>query len=135
MSDDENCPDLQIDRCWVYWSNIGGHLFYVCFSPVASCPIGLVWGISKAAGNAGKTQFEVAFSYVLPQFRRQGVRTKLNEQILEHWDVIVSQDGTDEGGKAFMQATGYKLNKTIGAWYLTRAAWKRAKRRRDSEVS
>ncbi len=112
---------VDLKNCRVEWHNVGfGAMLYILFIRAVPTPVGFVWGLAMAAGNARKTRFEVFGSYVVPFARRSGVRTKLNAQLLEHWQVITTQNGSKEGGLRFMRAQGYRLDKRSGVWSLTR---------------
>lgn len=114
---------VDLKGCHIEWQNIGfGMLLYVLFARSNPAPVGFVWGLAIAAGNARKTRFEVFGSYVVPYARRSGVRSRLNRQLLEHWQVITTQNGSKEGGLKFMRAQGYRLDKRSGVWSLTRKA-------------
>jgi len=82
------------------------------------CPLASVWG--RVTGGE-KVRFETLHSYTVPFARRQGLRAMVNEHIFARLgvDVIVSGDGTHEGGLEFLKASGYKLHKPTGTWYLT----------------
>jgi hypothetical protein len=115
----EAIPKLDLTRAWVTWTQLGhGIWIYGLFAPNFTGPYGLVWGASR--GGAGKNSFEVFHSYVLPYVRRQGVRAKINETILQQFDVIITGDGSKEGGMAFLKSQGYELHKPTGIYFLTR---------------
>lgn len=76
--------------------------------------MGMVWGFGFATKN--KYRFDVLGSYVLTGVRREGIRSKLNDHILQDYDVITTADGSSDG-KRFMRATGYKLDKRLDQWY------------------
>lgn len=124
--------DVQIDRCWVTCNGIGfGVTQFTCFSPIAINPVGLVWAVSMGPGNAGKSRVETYHSYTVPWARRQGVRTLINRKIFEDHgvDVITTQQGSEDGGLAFLRASGYRLDRATGIWSLTKRAWQRRTRR------
>jgi hypothetical protein len=107
------------ERAWVTWVVIGfGISVYALFVPDQTTPIGLVWG--ETYRTEKKSIFHNHGSFVQPWARRQGVRTKLNEEILKQFDVIETGQGSKEGGLAFLKASGYKQSKVTGAWQLTR---------------
>lgn len=112
-----------IKDSWVTWTRIGhGVVIYALIASDFPCPIGLVWGIPQ---GGRKKLFQVYHSYTLPNARRQGVRTKINEAILQTFDAIVTGDGSKDGGSAFMAKSGYKRIDAIGEWYLAAAKPKR----------
>lgn len=107
--------DPKIETCWIDTVQIGfGITLYVCFSRNFVGPIGFVWGIRT--GDDKRNRFDVFGSYVLDWARRFGVRTKINEVILETHDVIATAAGSNDGGEAFMKAFGYDHDKKRMAW-------------------
>lgn len=103
---------------WIQETRIGvGFILYVFFYMNIPNPVGFVWGIGKGAGELKKTQFEVYGSYILPRFRRRGIRTEINNHILKTYDVITTISGVSKGARLFMKNTGYKINKDIGIYY------------------
>ena len=108
---------------WFTWTTIGfGVTQAMLFVKQQATPIGFVWGIWFGAGNAGKERFEVTQSFTIPWARRQGVRTRINDEIfrLTQIQIITTQNGSDDGGKAFMENYGYELNQEIGLWSITK---------------
>jgi hypothetical protein len=104
--------------CWVTWVSVGFGIDIWClFDKGRPAPVGLVWGIA----HGGKKQsFHVYGSYVHEWARRQGVRTRINQAIFEHYDVIVTGGGSKDGGEAFLKAAGYKSHPATGQWFLER---------------
>lgn len=82
------------------------------------CPLAFVWGL-HTGGDANR--FDVLHSYTFPFARRCGLRTLINDKIFIMFDVdvIMSGDGTDKGGLAFMKNYGYELHKPTGHWFVT----------------
>lgn len=110
---------FKIEDVYVSWTPIGqGILLYHAWEPKYPAPIGFVWGMPRAHKDKGT--FDVFGSFVQTWARRHGVRTKINEQILKHSELIITSNGTKEGGAAFLKASGYKLNKAIGLYFLER---------------
>jgi len=106
-----------VSKAYVEWKEIGfGVTMYLCFVRSNCGPVGFVWGLPFGKGQGQKSRFEVLGSYVVPAYRRNGIRTLLNQKILEHSDVITSQIGSAEGGAMFMRDTGYRLDERIGVW-------------------
>lgn len=89
------------------------------FDSRALAPAGHVWFVPFAVGDAGKAMALVIDSFVTEWARRQGVRTRLNEEIarLTAVQVVLTPNST-ESGRAFMEATGYQLDKDTGLWFL-----------------
>lgn len=127
--------DVDIEHCHVTWAKIGNGIWiFACFSPIVHYPIALVTATIAGKGTAGKMRAEILSSDVSDWARRQGVRTLINKAIFDKWDVdvIMTQNGTTDGA-AFMEATGYRLDKKIGVWYLTKTMFKRNQNKK-SEV-
>ena len=105
---------------WVTWKVIGSGitLLYV-FAENFTCPLAHVWGIHV---GGDKNRFDVLHSYTLPFARRCGLRTLINNVIFEKFQVgvIITTEGTDDGGSQFMKSYGYKRNKELGVWYITK---------------
>lgn len=123
--------NVEIKRCWVQWPMVGfGVTQFTCFSPVFVGPVGVAWTIVQGRGNAGKLLAESLGSYVVPWARRQGIRSLINEQMFKSYgiDVITTQNGSDEGGLAFMKHWRYRLDAATGVWSLTRRTWQRRSR-------
>ena len=109
---------------WCTFDTIGADVCLVsCWASDWPAPVGTVWGRAYGSDEHGaKHRFDVLHSYVHPRFRRRGVRTFINRQILESgWgsEVITTQSGTPEG-MAFMTASGYVREPTTGMLVLTR---------------
>lgn len=112
-------PDVK--NAWVSFVRIGfGQLLYFCFVPNFAGPVGFVWGIGHGAGKTSR--FEVYGSYVIPSARRNGVRTRLNTAIHEHFRCITTMSGSREGGLAFLKSQGYKFDPRTTTWFLERKA-------------
>lgn len=112
----------EMSGAWVSWAKMGfGQIIYVLYVPNHLFPVGFVWGV----GDANRC-FRSGGSFVQPWARRNGVRTRLNETIHEHWDVIHTTGGAKEGGGlAFLKATGYKWHKQARLFYLPKPRQKK----------
>jgi hypothetical protein len=118
---------FDMKKAWVTWAAIGfGIVIYALFEPQAHSPIGFVWG---HMGKGNKTVFTVLGSFVPVWARRQGVRTRINDEILKQADVIRSAHGSPDGA-AFMRATGYKFSPEIDLWWKCRPMTKQKKTKR-----
>lgn len=106
-----------------------GIAVYACFADEVCCPVGFVWGIGYETSR--KKRFDVMGSYVPPVYRRRGVRTAINEKILEEYDVISTLAGSPLG-RAFMRAQGYKYDPRIPIWYKERKHGSHKQNRRSS---
>ena len=100
----------------VWWNKIGigGCWIYSAWHPDWIGPIGFV------AGLAGGDIFQVSQSFVDRRVRRFGIRTKINETIHQHFKVIQTWGGSETGGKAFMDASGYKYDPVRNDYILVR---------------
>lgn len=112
-------PEQKADwrsKCWVTWHSVGfGCRGYFCFHPEYAAPVGVVFVV----GTGGATpKADVMWSYVPPWFRRRGVRTLINEQLLKHYRVVTTGGGSKTGGLAFLKASGYVHDAVRGDWYL-----------------
>ena len=110
-------------KIYVDWYDIDyGMTMYVARTRETSVPVGFVWGwgirTGKMKDKKGPRVFDVAGSYVASWHRRMGVRKKINEQILEHYQYVRSACGTREGA-AFMKASGYTYSPAAG-WVVGR---------------
>lgn len=115
---------FDIKEVYVSWAPLGQSvLLYTAWIPTFAAPLAFVWGNPKST-TPNKHVFDVYGSYVLPWARRQGVRSKINEQILKHYGVIITGSGTKEGGMAFLKAAGYKLHKPTGLFFLQKGKCK-----------
>jgi GNAT superfamily N-acetyltransferase len=103
-----------LSKCWVTWVEVGfGCRQYMAFHPEYSSPVGIVWCLPGT-----KETFAISvYSFVLPFYRRRGLRSLLNQYILEHHAGIQTSGATEEGA-AWMTAQGYKRDKVRGDWYL-----------------
>lgn len=59
----------------------------------------------------------VMSSWVLPIFRRQGLRSRMNDELFKHATHILSGASSEEG-LSFMRKAGYKLDRFSGLWVL-----------------
>jgi hypothetical protein len=110
-------PD--VSKAWVTWTPVGfGVMLWMLFVPDFVAPVGLVWGTQH--GGKRKLTFNTYYSFVLPGARRCGVRTRINQEILKTYDLIVTGSGTKQGGMAFIKAAGYRYNKELDVWSLQR---------------
>lgn len=105
--------DLELKGAWVTWARIGfGQTIYALYVPSYFAPVGLVWGEGRT------TRFDVYGSFVIPWARRNGVRTRINEEIFKDYKVISTEGASKEGGRQFMKASGYKRNRELDLFYL-----------------
>ncbi len=114
--------NLDIHTCLLF----RGLRFLCAFDPDCAGPI--AWIFFYWSGDDDHSYAEIVDSWVKPSYRRQGVRSKMNEFLFEHWkaDGIVTCLGTEKYGEPFMKATGY-VQDGLGRWMLTRAVWEAQK--------
>lgn len=82
-------------------------------------PLGIVW--YRFTKNS--TCLDVLNSYVDSRYRRLGIRTLLNKKLFEFYPTIqkISTDGgSQEGGTAFLKASGYIQLSYKQGWELRR---------------
>jgi GNAT superfamily N-acetyltransferase len=109
---------LWLARCWVQCVPVGfGVLQYTAFHPSYPAPAGMVWVI----GYGGDVPTaDVLHSYTLPFFRRRGIRSLINAELLKEYSIIRTSGGSKEGGAAFLRAAGYTHDKVRGDYFLKR---------------
>jgi hypothetical protein len=114
-------PVPAMSTAWVDCQQLGfGLTLYTLFVKNCIGPLGFVWGIGFGPGNTGKSRFEGMGSYVIPWARRHGVRSKIQAQILDHFDVVTTHSGSKAGGLAFMKSAGYQIDRRSGVWSVAR---------------
>ena len=116
MKETQDLTNLKFN--WLTETSIPGTWALLAIVPYMPVPIGIVW----VRWNALK-QLEILDSHVNDQFRRQGVRTKMNTHLFETFSslyVIVTGRGSKEGA-AWMKATGYR--EMPNGWSVTRRRW------------
>lgn len=114
--------ELDMKKCWVTDRDIGqGVRELHVWTPRLGMPIGTLWFVPFGPGVGGKKRVEVLSSYVPEHYRRNGVRTFMNDFLFGDLDVdvIVTASGSSDGGEAFMLAAGYERDEEKGMWYLT----------------
>lgn len=112
-----------VDNAWVTWVRIGfGQMMYLLYVPNHAAPIGMVWGMGggETAKDGRVGRFDVFGSFVQPWARRQGVRSKINDSIFQHFCTIITSHGSKQGGADFLKAKKYRRNQDLHCWYLVR---------------
>jgi hypothetical protein len=117
---------IDTKRCWVDEVDFGfGFTMFVCFAREWFSPVGFVWGVLTTTHHK-KATFDVCGSYVIKGARRMGIRTRINQAILERAEIITTNQGSHDGGEAFMCAFGYELDSATDSWhYVKRKAAKK----------
>ena len=123
--------DPNIETCRVEVVSLGQGVFqWTCFAQNFIAPVGVVWAI-ETSGDDGTIIIEILGSYVLPICRRFGVRSKIQEVMLNRPERIIvrTTNGSKTGGYAFMRAAGYTYDKTRSEWFFIKP--KRRERKRQ----
>ena len=109
--------EIDLKDCRLDWLMLSSGLCQVMvFNSDTPMPKGFVWGLLMNNNDGGKCVFQVFHSYVMPEVRRNGIRTMLNKCSFENYeaDVIVTSTGSKEGGSAFLEKSGYKRDEYTG---------------------
>ena len=65
-------------------------------------------------GNGKKSFADVEYAWTLPSMRRQGVRTRIQQERLKNNALIYTTEGQSKSAIAWMKKNGYKYNKDLG---------------------
>ena len=107
------------DKCNIDVRSMGGGMWmYLYKHDDQAMPFGLLWGTPREG------QFYVYGCYVPTWARRQGVMTKLHESVHVQYPVIMTGQGSKEGGAEFIKAYGYKKHPQFG-WAAIKKAQKK----------
>jgi hypothetical protein len=107
---------FDMSKAWITWSIVGfGIVVYVLFEPQVATPLGFVWGV-RYTGRGKRAHFDVWGSFVPVFARRQGVRRRINEEILKINDTVRTSGATPDGQK-FMRESGYSYDSKIDIWW------------------
>jgi hypothetical protein len=79
-----------------------GVWMYVCRSPKHNCPLGFLYGMAL-----GKTFFIMGI-YTPHWARRKGVATLLCDHLSLIFSTLMTQEGSQDGGKAFLEKYGFR---------------------------
>jgi hypothetical protein len=114
---------INIGKCHVDWYEIDyDQRLYVCRQKDLTAPLGVVIGqcyyIGNDNGQSKYSFFEVKLSYVTDWARRNGIRSLINQTILQDFPAITTFGHTPLGYK-FIKGKGYKKHPQLG-WILTR---------------
>lgn len=125
------------DNLYVETTVIGnGFWALFCYKRNWHGPLAVVWGWMKV--NNGKRVFITYDSYTTVTQRRKGFRAAINKRLfeVENADAIITGTGTEDGGRAFLDASGYVIDKRTGDFILTKSKFKsiqRAKQKEDKD--
>lgn len=93
-------------------------------------PIGFITYMPLEATDA-KRVFHVLNSYIHPRFRRQGIRTWVNEQWFEqHPNCVITTAAMTDDGEHFMSSFGYKWSNQTNLYYTNQSLHKKATAKR-----
>ena len=90
------------DHCWVQLYQ--GVWMITCRSKNFNNPLGFIYGMSL-----GKIFF-IAGMYTPHWARRHGVARFLCDQLLLMFPTLLTQEGSDEGGKLFLESYGFRFD-------------------------
>ncbi len=108
---------VKAEDCYIQHTVIGyGVHQFACLWTQHFSPIGFVW-VHLFTTSRG-TMAVILDSYVPVAFRRSGIRSLINKEILKQADAIMSSDTSTKFGMSFMKAKGYKRSKETGLMYL-----------------
>lgn len=109
---------VNIETCWVDWGEIGyGVRQYTCFKRGFVFPIGLSQVVVTGDPGLG----DIGYSFVRPDYRRQGVRTLIHEVMTQHCDALIT-GAMSKSGEKFLRSVGFKYDKRIGRWIWIKKA-------------
>lgn len=98
-------------------TNVPGCCTLAVCIPSMPMPLGTVW--FRFVGNS---TIEILWSYVVDPVRRCGLRTALHETLLSSYPTVrrvMSANGTDDGGRAWLKAMGFQRAAATGDWELS----------------
>ncbi len=122
---------INVENLDITWGLIErGLRVMVAFDPDIVSPIAVVW-FNWCGGD--KPYIEIVNSRVNESYRRQGIRSRMNDAFFERWNAsgIVTAMGTKDCGEPFMKASGY-VQDELGRWMLTRAVWEAQKAAKEA---
>ena len=114
---------LNVSTAWVPHYEIGhGVMMWTLFVPSHPGPVGFVWA-TVTSSEDDAVQVDVLGSYTAEDFRRQGVRSKIQDSIYSCWpdhSVVVTTGSGSESGEPWMIDHGYIYDEERRDWYVTR---------------
>ena len=96
-----------------------GIIQYTAWANKWDVPVGLVW-VKFRTNHEEEKVAEILHCYTIEWARRYGVCKFVFNSILKSSDVdlLITQNGSDTGGQAVIQAFGFQYNKDVGLWYF-----------------
>lgn len=82
-------------------------------------PLGLLWA-TYTTGKNSKVVGLLLNLMVVHWCRRKGVGTDLLKAMVEDCDIIISPDGSLEGGEDIMKKFGFEFSEKINMWVYTK---------------
>ena len=98
-------------KCDYDWVDMHHGLWMMTYKPRdTDIPVGMIWGKTF---NNGKI-FYVYGCYVPMWARRQGVMREMHNILIANYPTLMTGNGSDEGGKQFIKAFGYREHPIYG---------------------
>lgn len=112
----------------------GNFWMLVCYTYKFFGPCAVVWGECSVSDDKRRV-FNVYDSYTPKHCRRKGFRTAINNHLFNEADidVIISTSGSKEGGKEFMETSGYVIERMTGKWMLTKSKHRKIQKMRKEK--
>jgi len=88
---------------------------YTCYSSQYDTPIGFVW-VRFESGEHGKKKANILNCYTVEWARRSGVCRFLYNCVRDHSDIMVTNIGSDSGGRNFLENYGFKYVEDTMTW-------------------
>jgi hypothetical protein len=99
------------------WTNVPGCRTIAVCIPSLGFPVGTVW--FRFDGNRS---IETLHSFVIEKLRRCGLRTALHKHLIWSYPtvrVVLTANGTDDGGEEWLKSAGFTRDKVTGDWKLS----------------
>jgi hypothetical protein len=96
-----------------------GIIQYTYWKDDSIAPVGLLWA-TFTVGKGEKTIGLLLNFMVAHWFRRNGVGTELLKAMIEDCDVMISPDGSLEGGEETMKKFGFIFDDKVNMWVYTK---------------
>ena len=87
-------------------------------------PVGLLWCHLFGPGRGDRLcRAELMMIFVPAYARRNGIARELLRSLFGVVRVVITQSGSAEGGEAWLRAVGFRRDRRLGCWTLTKAAF------------
>jgi len=93
-----------------------GNFQYDYYDENYDYPLGSVW-IRFGIGHKGSIISFILNMETVLAFRKQGICTKIHNEIINDCETIICLDGSKEGGENFLKSFGYVYNGILDIWY------------------